>query len=146
MQTATPTGADIIEGTVTAHAHLQIPTKALIDWVNQAFETEAIMYWIEDCKGSKRAELTIGDLTHNYCYQFQVTEAETDNWRDINVETILKGIEAVLSGKDVKLSQHYKNAIFAGVIEAVTEGIGTFDSEALDQVIQIGLFGEAIYG
>lgn len=144
MKTETPIVAnDIIEGTVTAHVHLQVPTKALIEWVNQAYETDAIFYWMDDVRGRKKAMLEIGGLVHHYTYQFEVLV--DDKWHAINVETVLRGIEAILSGK-ININSRLIAHINEGVLEAVTDKTGSLDSEALDCVIQAGLFGEVIYG
>ena len=149
MKTETPIVAnDIIEGTVTAHVHMQIPTKALIEWVNQAYETDAIFYWMDDVRGRKKALLEIGGLVHHYTYQFEVLAGgnfDDAKWHAINVETILRGIEAILSGK-IKLNSRLISYIQQGVLEAVTDQTGELDSEGLDCVIQAGLFGEVIYG
>lgn len=148
MSTTTAPAYDIVEGTVPLHAHLQLPTKALIEWVNQAFETEAIMYWIDDAKSSKRASLEIGGLTHNYCYQFEVlagSEFDDAKWHQIDVSVILRGLSAITSGS-VSVNRTIRGYVLDGVLEAVTDGTGALDSDALDAVIQAGLFGEVIYG
>lgn len=135
---------DIIESTVTAHVHMKIPTKALIDWVNQAYETPAITYWVNGVKDLKKAELEIGGLTHNYTYEVKVKDSE-GQWHHITVQTILDGIERLLSGK-VTVSTRQKFYILQGVNEACTDGTGAIDSDALDCIVQAGLFNEVIYG
>lgn len=135
---------DIIESTVTAHVHMPIPTKALIDWVNQAYETPAISYWTVGVKDLKRAPLEIGGLEHNYAYEFKV-KAYEGQWHHITVQTILNGIERLLSTK-VRVSTRQAFYILQGVNEACTEGTGAIDSDALDCIVQAGLFNEVIYG
>lgn len=136
------TVTDIIDGTATLHIHTRIPVKALIAMVNQSYEEPAIDYWVEDARNVKKANLEIGGLEHNYTYQWEALG--NDKWFPINVDTMLKGIERILSSK-VAVSPTLYKYIQAGVFEAVNDGEGEFDADALDVIVQAGAFHEIVY-
>lgn len=136
------TATDIIESTATLHIHTRIPIKALIAMVNQSYEELAIDYWVEDARNVKKANLEIGGTEHNYTYQWEALG--NDKWFQIDVETMLRGIERILSRK-VAVGPTLFKYIQAGVFEAVTDGEGEFDADALDVIVQAGSFGEIIY-
>jgi hypothetical protein len=61
----------------------------------------------------------------------------------ISVNTIIEGIERVLNG-----ATQVNDAIRRSIAQDLAEGLdyGYIDEEALDVIIQVGLFGEIVYG
>jgi hypothetical protein len=58
----------------------------------------------------------------------------------VNTTTIADGITKILQGK-TSLSDYIKNMIFRSVT-----GEDVIDDEALDCIIQVGLFNNTVYG
>jgi len=123
--------------TAQFRALLELPVTDLIELVNQAYETGAINYWVDDVKESHRAPE--GKFDHNYCYQFTfITDGKEFT---INVDTIRDGIQAILNG--LQDTTYVKGYILRAVVE---QDLGYIDSDALDQIVQAGVFGSIVYG
>ena len=116
---------------------LELPVTDLIELVNQAYETGAINYWVDDVKESRRAPK--GELDYAYCYQFTFTT--DDKEFTINVDTIRDGIQLLLTGK-AEMMQGRKYVLQA----LIEQDLGYIDSDVLDMIVQAGLFGELVYG
>lgn len=116
---------------------LELPVTDLIELVNQAYETGAINYWVDDVKESRRAPK--GELDYTYCYQFTFTT--DDKEFTINVDTIRDGIQLLLTGK-AEMMQGRKYVLQA----LIEQDLGYIDSDVLDMIVQAGLFGELVYG
>lgn len=116
---------------------IEIDENTKVDLVNQAAETEAIAYWCDSFAGFHRKEMEIDGFTHNYCYSFEVF---ADGWHTIDTNTIGNGIERILNG-EVKINDR----LYSYIRESAIDG-NEFDSDALDCIIQAGLFGDIIYG
>lgn len=116
---------------------LELPVTDLIELVNQAYETGAINYWVDDVKESHRAPE--GKFDYNYCYQF--TFIADDKEFTINVDTIRDGIQLLLTGK-AEMMQGRKYVLQA----LIEKDLGYIDSDVLDMIVQAGLFGELVYG
>ena len=116
---------------------LELPVTDLIELVNQAYETGAINYWVDDVKESRRAPE--GKFDYNYCYQFTFTT--DDKEFTINVDTIRDGIQLLLTGK-AEMMQGRKYVLQA----LIEQDLGYIDSDVLDMIVQAGLFGELVYG
>ena len=136
MNTATQVD---IAGTVSISIPIHIRVSMLIDLVNQAIEGSSISYWVAEARNVKRSELTIDGLTHNYCYSFEVRELDSVGWATVNTGTIADGITKILRGKTT-LNDYIKNMIFNSIT-----GEDVIDDEALDCIIQVGLFGETVF-
>lgn len=128
-----------IAGTVSVSIPIHIRVSMLIDLVNQAIEGSSISYWVAQARNVKRSELTIDDFTHNYCYSFEVREEGETEWHTVNTSTIANGIKKILQGK-TNLNDYIKGMIFRSVT-----GDDVIDDEALDCIIQIGLFNDTVY-
>ena len=116
---------------------LELPVTDLIELVNQAYETGAINYWVDDVKESRRAPE--GKFDHNYCYQFTfITDGKEFT---INVDTIRDGIQLLLTGK-AEMMQGRKYVLQA----LIEQDLAYIDSDVLDMIVQAGLFGELVYG
>jgi hypothetical protein len=129
-----------IAGTVSISIPIHIRVSLLIDLVNQAYEGSSITYWVAQARNEKRSELTIDGCTHNYCYSFEISEYDEVGWATVNTTTIADGITKILQGK-TSLSDYIKNMIFRSVT-----GEDVIDDEALDCIIQVGLFNNTVYG
>lgn len=123
--------------TAQFRALLELPVTDLIELVNQAYETGAINYWVDDVKESHRAPE--GKFDHNYCYQFTfITDGKEFT---INVDTIRDGIQLLLTGK-AEMMQGRKYVLQA----LIEQDLDYIDSDVLDMIVQAGLFGELVYG
>lgn len=129
---------DVLTESVTFTIKHQLKVTDLIELVNQAFETGAINYWVDEVWHVDRAPE--GRFDHRYCYSFQIV-ADGDKLT-INVNTIRDGIQAILGGKvdvGVRLKQYIVSAI-------ADNDLGMIDSDALDVIVQAGLFEGLVYG
>lgn len=138
-----------LEITIDTEVPLNIPRPTvtvgdLIDIVNYAFEEGILERWGIEYLDAKRAKLKLHGLEHNYTYSFEINDYyESDNGKvyTINVDTIRKGIELLLSGK-TKVS----NMIIDDIRENLNNcEISAIDADAVDCVIQAGLYGEILY-
>ena len=130
-----------IDGTVSVNIPIPIKVSMLIDLVNQAIEGSSISYWVAQTRNVKRSELTIDGFTHNYCYSFEVREEYEQSWATVNVDTIKKGIIKILQG-----NTEINTTLQSMILRSVTiDGQDEIDDEALDYIVQVGLFGETIY-
>ena len=120
--------------------NVKVRVDYLIDLVNQAYEGSSIAYWVAEARNAKRSELTIDSFAHNYCYSFEVREAGEIDWHTVNTGTIARGITKILQGK-TSLSDYIKNMIFNSIT-----GEDVIDDEALDCIVQVGLFNTTVYG
>lgn len=130
-----------IDGEVTLPITIKVRVDYLIDLVNQAIEGSSIAYWVDNAREIKRAELTIDSFTHNYCYSFEVREEYESSWSTVNVDTIKKGITKILQG-NTEINTRLQSMILRSV---TIDGDDEIDDEALDYIVQVGLFGETVY-
>jgi hypothetical protein len=82
---------------------------------------------------------------HNYTYAFRVKDLrdeDTPEWLTVTVDTIQRGVELIMNG-EIQLNKHTVESIRESV---VMDELGALDSDAMDVVLQAGLFGEIIYG
>jgi len=129
---------DVLTESVTFTIKHQLKVTDLIELVNQAFETGAINYWTDTVTDYKRAPE--GRFDHTYCYQFTIV-ADGDKLT-INVNTIRDGIQAILGGK-VDVGERLKQYIVSAIAD---NDLGMIDSDALDVIVQAGLFEGLVYG
>jgi hypothetical protein len=127
------------EDTVSLRIRQGIVVANLISLVDSAHDEGAIAYWVEATRGAKRG--APDEFGHRNWYQFEVFV--DDLWYLISVNTIIAGIERVLNG-DTQVNQEIRRSIAQDVAEGL--GYGYIDDEALDVIIQVGLFGEIVYG
>lgn len=72
--------------------------------------------------------------------------SDTEDWSiefgTVTHDTVMDGIRRILDGT-VKISQDLRDHLAAGVSEG---DAGEIDSDVADCIIQVGLFGELVYG
>jgi hypothetical protein len=129
-----------IAGTVSVSIPIHIRVSMLIDLVNQALEDGSISYWVAEARNVKRSELKIDGFEYKYCYSFEIREEGETDWHTVNTNTIANGITKILQGKTPL------NDFITGMIFRSITGEDVIDSEALDCIVQIGLFGDTVYG
>lgn len=117
----------------------------LIEIVNYAFEETTTGYWETEVVERKDATFSIDGFEHNWTYSFTIRDfqnTEEGELHEINVNTIKLGIERLLNG-DVpvanRILEDIRNNLAAGELAAV-------DNDAVDCIIQAGLFKELVYG
>lgn len=128
--------------TVNIKALLRPRIHDLIELVNQAYETSAISYWVDEVQNVKKTKLDGNWLPeHMWSFTFDVkNEEHSDAWFTINVDTIIHGAERILNGK-VPVRPDIRTQIHLGLI-----GQDGMDNDAIDVLIQAGLFGEIVFG
>ncbi len=121
---------------------LEVSDQLLDDTIINAIEGNAIGYWAEhqnySCEDEEEASAEIRD---HYEDEDDVGDASKE-WKKLNRELVLKGIQKILSG-EVKLCTRIYGYILEGVLE---NNSGHIDGEAQDAIIQAGLLGEIVYG
>jgi hypothetical protein len=123
---------------------LNIPTKVaigdLIEIINTAYEEGVIAYWGCDYGFAKNAHVEINRFTHNYTYKFEIDyEGEQ---LTVDVDVVKRGIERILNG-DV----HVANRIVNDIRDAIANSeLPAVDTDAVDVIIQAGLFNEIVFG
>jgi len=111
---------------------LDITNEMVNNILTDAFETDAISYWVYEFHKPQRDK----DLN---VVEFEIVE-DNENDEDtkkkyvINRDTVFEGIRKLFS-KDFQISKRIKNQILNNDI----------DAEGTDCIIQTGLFGEIIY-
>jgi hypothetical protein len=117
----------------------------LIEIVNFAYEEGILSYWEIEYLEPKKSELKINSFEHNYTYSFKIKDfSETDEGKifEVNVDTVRLGIERLLM-ENSKVGNIIRDDIWENLKNNEIEAI---DSDAVDCVIQAGLFGEIVYG
>jgi hypothetical protein len=125
--------------TVALKIRQGVLVSSLISLVDTAHDEGAIAYWVEASRNAKRG--LPDESGHRNWYQFEVLA--DDIWHLITVNTIIQGIERVLNG-----AIEVNDAIRRSIAQDLAEGLdyGYIDEQALDVIIQAGLFGDIVYG
>jgi hypothetical protein len=118
---------------------LELPVTGLIQLVNQAYETEAIAYWVAYARDAERGEPDEDGYPN--CYQFNLEAEDDEETYHVDVNTIRNGIQLLLTGK-AEMMQGRKYVLQA----LIEQDLGYIDSDVLDMIVQAGLFGELVYG
>lgn len=117
----------------------------LIEIVNFAYESDIPGYWEVEYTDVKKAKLTLGSLEHDYTYAFTIKDfSESDEGKEftVDVNTVKVGIERLLNG-EIKVADRILDDIRTNVYQSDLPAI---DQDAVDCVIQAGLFYEIVYG
>jgi hypothetical protein len=125
--------------TAQFRALLELPVTDLIQLVNQAYETEAIAYWVAYARDAERGEPDM--FGHPNVYQFNLEAQDDEETYHVDVNTMRDGIQAILNG--LHDTTYVKGYILRAVVE---QDLGYIDSDALDQIVQAGVFGSIVYG
>ena len=65
-------------------------------------------------------------------------------WKPVNLDTVQLGIDRITErGSQVKISPSIKKAILLADVE---DDASDLDAEDADVIVQVGLFGEIVYG
>jgi hypothetical protein len=129
-----------VDSTIALDVKIRVTVGDLIEIINTAYEQDVIGYWECDYGQAKQADVTINGFTHNYTYKFELDyEGET---MDVDVNVVKRGIERILNG-DVKIAgrieQDIRDNVASGELPAV-------DTEAVDCILQAGLFLDIVFG
>lgn len=123
---------------------LNIQTKVaigdLIEIINTAYEDGVIAYWECDYGFAKQSHVKINNFTHNYTYQFEI-DYEGDQLT-VDVGVIKRGVERILNG-DVHVAGRIVNDIRDAIAGSELPAV---DTDAVDVIIQAGLFNEIVFG
>jgi hypothetical protein len=123
---------------------LNIPMKVavgdLIEIINTAYEEGVIDYWECEYSHAKHAKIEINGTTHNYTYKFEI---EVDDKKfTIDVDVIKRGIERILNG-DVHVATRIQNDLRDAIAGSELPAV---DTDAVDVIIQAGLFNDIVFG
>lgn len=123
------------ENTITISKTIKVTDDDLIDIMASAMT--GIAYWARDCEKidkSDRGEYYESAITK---HGFYITEDETDERLVLDKETILKGLDLYING-----DYEYSNDLLDG--ESLD--CSMIDDCVSDCIVQLGIFGELIYG
>ena len=114
----------------------KVSVDALIDLVDAV--PQAIGYWVDTYK-----EVHYTSENTKRIYKLNVIDENTDQEYLISVNTIIEGIQKLITG-----NVEVNSSIIGYILSDLGQGLqgGYIDAEALDVIIQVGLFGEIIYG
>jgi hypothetical protein len=114
----------------------KVSISAIIDLIDSA--PQAIGYWVD-----KYEQVHYTQETPKRIYKLSILDENTDLEHLISVNTIIEGIQKIVAG-NVEINR----SIISYIISDIGEGLagGYIDGDALDAIIQVGLFGEIVYG
>lgn len=114
----------------------KVSVNALIDQVDAV--PQAIGYWVDQYRD---VHYTHEDTKR--IYKLSIIDENTDQEHIISVNTIIQGIQKIVSG-NVEINR----SIISYILSDIAHGLegGYIDAEALDAIVQVGLFGEIVYG
>ncbi len=72
------------------------------------------------------------------CCSVKDAEDDEDEWHDVSTDTIIKGIELYLSNNDNMTRRLYQ--------ELLSGNSADYDVDDADLLVQLGLFGNIVYG
>ena len=125
--------------TAQFRARLELPVTDLIQLVNQAYETEAIAYWVAYARDAERGEPDM--FGHQNVYQFNLDAQDDEETYHVDINTMRTGIQDILNG--LEGTDYVKSYILKALVDG---DLGYIDSDALDQIVQAGTFGSIVYG
>lgn len=114
----------------------KVSVDALIDLVDAV--PQAIGYWVDQYRD---VHYTTEETKR--IYKLSIIDAETDQEHLISVNTIIEGIQKLMAGT-IEVNPSIPSYIMSDLAEGLQGGY--IDAEALDVIIQVGLFGEIVYG
>lgn len=123
------------ENTITISKSIKVTDDDLIDIM--ASIMTGIAYWARDCEKvdkTDKGEFYESAITK---HGFYITEDETDERFVLDKETILKGLDLYING-----DYEYSNDLLDG--ESLD--CSMIDDCVSDCIVQLGIFGELIYG
>jgi hypothetical protein len=114
----------------------KVSISAIIDLIDSA--PQAIGYWVD-----KYEQVHYTQETPKRIYKLSILDENTDLEHLISVNTIIEGIQKIVAG-NVEIN----SSIISYILSDIGQGLagGYIDGEALDVIIQVGLFGEIVYG
>jgi len=118
------------------HIAPKVKISAIIDLIDSA--PQSIGYWVDTYK-----EVSYTNETPRRIHKLSIVDAETDLEHLISVNTIIEGIQKIVAGQ-VEINPSIASYILSDIGQGL-EG-GYIDGDALDAIIQVGLFGEIVYG
>jgi len=124
---------------------VRVKISDLIEILNGAVE-QSIGYWVERSRDIKhlRAPLFEGsEKLHSYVVEISVRPEEDDKWYSINVQTVVDGLLKALDPK-VKLASVHREQAMTVLTRGVDEA--DLDADSYDVFVQLGIFGEIVYG
>lgn len=114
----------------------RVSVDALIDLVDAV--PQAIGYWVESYRD---VHYTTEDTKR--IYKLSIVDENTDQEYLISVNTIIDGIQKLITGT-MDVQDRYISYILSDLGQHLQGGY--IDAETLDLIIQVGLFGEVVYG
>lgn len=126
--------------TVTINVGHKIGIDSLIGLVNMAYEGP-IDYWVDEFVSRKRSKIDSSD-DFEYVYQFVIKDPRGSEHL-ISVNTIIDGIHKIMTGT-TGVHSSYLSYIASDLGQGLQGGY--IDDETIDVIVQVGLFGEVVYG
>lgn len=122
----------------------QVKVGVLVSLIEQAFES-ACTYWIDDTDAEKRRVFEgsdFGEFKHLTSFVAVCDDPLGDGVTryGVDAETVKRGIERILKdGGGVRSD-------LVAQVSSIVSGDPDIDDDACDVIIQLGLFGEVIFG
>jgi hypothetical protein len=114
----------------------KVSISAIIDLIDSA--PQAIGYWVDQYK-----DVHYTQETPKRIYKLNIVDENTEQEYLISVNTIIEGIQKIVAG-NVEINHSYISYILSDLGQGLAGGY--IDGETLDVIIQVGLFGEIVYG
>lgn len=124
---------------------VQVKIKDLIEILDGACE-QGIGYWVEQTREAKYLRAPLfegGDKLHSWTASISVKPIEDDKWYTISVETVRDGLLKALDPK-VGVAQTFRDQASAVLTRGLDEA--DLDADSYDVFVQLGVFGELVYG
>lgn len=139
--------------TVVFRPVVNIPVGQLVELVQQAWES-ACGYWIDElgeASNKRRKFADSGDPDFAYTYEFTVADPDEQvkdgvkSWT-VNIATVRAGIERIVATGGGVRSDLVAQVALALAQQGSSDPVWDIDDDACDVIVQVGLFGEVIFG
>lgn len=124
---------------------VQVKISDLIEILDGACE-QGIGYWVEQTRDHKYLRAPLfkdSDKLHSYVASIGVKPIEDDKWYTINVETVRDGLLKALDPK-VGVADVFRDQAATVLTRGADEA--DLDADSYDVFVQLGVFGELVYG
>jgi hypothetical protein len=123
--------------TITLPIQPKVAVSGLMALVAKSIDP--ISYWVGGYSNMKRHD----NDGSSEVYQYHITTEDHENEMIISVNTIIDGLKKLASG-NADVSNRHVNYAISDIAQGL-EG-GYIDGDTIDIIVQLGLFGEVVYG
>lgn len=130
---------------------VRVPVQLLIDILTTAIEG-GTNYWLL----GTTAEFTdeggyrmVGILDNETGKPFDASnfrEGYDPSVREVNIDTVAQGMKVILAGSNPDFVGKMAQRLAGGILSAAHGGDFDFDANDADVIVQLGLFGQVVFG